>query len=144
MLTTRHPQVSLLAPLLLVAYPVFETLFSMYRRRVIQKRPMTQPDGSHLHTLIYRRLKRGTVDSSGVRGSTRGNSGTSPYLWLLNAVAVLPAVVWWNDPPVLALSLAIFIMIYLDLYWRIVTFRSPFWLASRPEPAQTVERLNKS
>ena len=144
LLTTRHPQVSMLAPLLLLAYPVFETLFSMYRRRVIQKRPMTQPDGSHLHTLIYRRLMRGPVDSSGVRGSTRGNSGTSPYLWLLNAVAVLPAVIWWGDSWVLALSLVIFIMIYLDLYWRIVTFRSPGWIVARSEPAQTVERLNKS
>ena len=83
LLTTRHPQVSMLAPLLLVAYPVFETLFTMYRRRFIHQRPMTQPDASHLHTLIYRRLKRGA------EGSTRANSGTSPYLWLLNAVAAV-------------------------------------------------------
>ena len=138
LLTTRHPQVSLLAPLLLVAYPVFETLFSMYRRRFIQKRPMTQPDGSHLHTLIYRRLMRGA------EGSTRANSSTSPYLWFLNAVAVMPAVLWWNDSGVLALGLAVFIMIYLDVYWRIVRFRSPRWIVARPEPEQIVERLNKS
>ena len=144
LLTARHPQVSMLAPLLLVAYPVFETLFTMYRRRFIHQRSMTQPDGSHLHTLIYRRLKRGPVGASGVRGSTRGNSGTSPYLWLLNAVAVIPATIWWDNTPALALSLAVFILVYLDVYWRIATFRSPKWMGSRPQPAPPAESFNKS
>jgi UDP-N-acetylmuramyl pentapeptide phosphotransferase/UDP-N-acetylglucosamine-1-phosphate transferase len=144
LLTARHPQVSILAPLLLVAYPVVETLFTMYRRRFIQKRSMTQPDGSHLHTLIYRRLKRGPVDATGSRGSTRGNSGTSPYLWLLNAVVVVPAMVWWNSTPALALALLVFVAAYLDLYWRIVRFKSPGWMAWRRESPVATEHLNKS
>ena len=144
LLTTRHPQVSMLAPLLLVAYPVFETLFTMYRRRFIHQRSMTQPDGSHLHTLIYRRLKLGPVGESGVRGSTRANSGTSPYLWLLNAIAVIPATLWWGNTPALALSLAVFVLAYLDVYWRIVRFRSPKWMSSRREHAPPAESFNKS
>jgi len=144
LLTARHPQVSMLTPLLLVAYPVFETLFTMYRRRFIHKRSMTQPDGSHLHTLIYRRLKQGPFDESGVRGSTRGNSGTSPYLWLLNAVAVIPATIWWGNTPALALSLAVFVLAYLDVYWRIVRFRSPRWMGARREQPQPEESFNKS
>ena len=143
LLTTRHPQVSMLAPLLLVAYPVFETLFTMYRRRFIHKRSMTQPDGSHLHTLIYRRLKQGPFDESGARGSTRGNSGTSPYLWLLNAVAVVPATIWWGNTPALALSLAVFVLAYLDVYWRIVRFRSPRWMGARRDQAQPAQSFNK-
>ena len=139
LLTVRHPEVSMLAPLLLVAYPFFETLFTMYRRRHLQGRSMTKPDGTHLHTLIYRRLKRGPVDASGVRGSTRGNSGTSPYLWLLNAIAVVPATIWWNNTPALALSMAVFLLVYLDLYWRIVRFRSPRWVAWRREPPVAVQ-----
>ncbi len=144
LLTTRHPQVSMLAPLLLVAYPVFETLFTMYRRRFIQKRSMTQPDGSHLHTLIYRRLKRGPVDDSGVRGTTRGNSGTSPYLWLLNAVVVIPSMIWWNNTTALALSLAVFVLVYLDVYWRIVRFRSPRWVAYRRDVPPASNPLPKA
>ena len=143
LLTTRHPQVSMLAPLLLVAYPVFETLFTMYRRRFIQKRSMTQPDGSHLHTLIYRRLKRGPVDASGLRGSTRGNSGTSPYLWLLTAIVVIPATVWWGNTTALALSLFVFVLVYLDVYWRIVKFRTPRWMAYRRTGPSTPETLHK-
>jgi UDP-N-acetylmuramyl pentapeptide phosphotransferase/UDP-N-acetylglucosamine-1-phosphate transferase len=144
LLTARHPQVSMLAPLLLVAYPAFETLFTMYRRRFIQKRSMTQPDGSHLHTLIYRRLKRGPVDATGQRGSTRGNSGTSPYLWLLNAVVVVPAMIWWNNTTVLALALLVFVMAYLDVYWRIVRFRSPRWMAWRRDLRQVAEPFGKA
>jgi UDP-N-acetylmuramyl pentapeptide phosphotransferase/UDP-N-acetylglucosamine-1-phosphate transferase len=138
LLTTRHPQVSMLAPLLLVFYPVFETLFTMYRRRFIHQRPMTQPDGSHLHTLIYRRLKRGA------EASTRANSSTSPYLWLLNAVAVVPATIWWSSTPALALSLAVFILVYLDVYWRIVRFQSPRWMAWRRELPDAPEPLEKT
>jgi UDP-N-acetylmuramyl pentapeptide phosphotransferase/UDP-N-acetylglucosamine-1-phosphate transferase len=144
LLTTRHPQVSMLAPLLIVAYPVFETLFTMYRRRFIQKRSMTQPDGSHLHTLIYRRLKQGPVDASGARGSTRGNSGTSPYLWLLNAIVVVPATIWWDNTPALALSLLVFVLAYLDIYWRIVTFRSPRWMAHWRVAMASVEPLKRA
>jgi UDP-N-acetylmuramyl pentapeptide phosphotransferase/UDP-N-acetylglucosamine-1-phosphate transferase len=144
LLTVRHPQVSMLAPLLLVAYPVFETLFTMYRRRFLQKRSMTQPDGSHLHTLIYRRLKRGAIDVRGVRQAIRGNSGTSPYLWLLNAVAVVPATIWWSDTPALALSLGVFVLVYMDVYWRIVTFRSPRWMVSRHPEVTAEESLNES
>jgi len=138
LLTTRHPQVSMLSPLLLVAYPVFETLFTMYRRRFIHERPMTQPDGSHLHTLIYRRLKRGA------EGSTRANSSTSPYLWGLNAVAVVPATLWWHDSRALALSLAAFVLVYLDVYWRIVRFRSPRWMTWRRHLARESEPPQKT
>ena len=144
LLAARHAEVSMMAPLLLVAYPFFETLFTMYRRRVIKRRPMTQPDGIHLHTLIYRRIKRGEADARGVSDPTRSNSRTSPYLWMLNAIVVVPAAIWWNNTPALVLSLVAFVLVYLDLYWRIVTFRSPKWMDSRRDPAPAGEPANES
>ena len=45
-------------PLLLCIYPVFETLFSIYRRRLLRAMPPGMPDGIHLHSLIYRRVMR--------------------------------------------------------------------------------------
>jgi UDP-N-acetylmuramyl pentapeptide phosphotransferase/UDP-N-acetylglucosamine-1-phosphate transferase len=126
LVAARHPQVSMLAPLLIVVYPFFETLFSMYRRRILQGRSMTQPDGIHLHTLIYRRLRR---DATG--NARRANSSTSPYLWLLAAVGIAPAAVWWNNSQVLSLVLLVFVLVYLDLYWRIVRFKSPTWMRAR-------------
>ncbi|MEP6502252.1 MAG: glycosyltransferase [Betaproteobacteria bacterium] len=131
LLAARHPDVSMLAPLLIVVYPFFETLFSMYRRRFLQRRSMTQPDGIHLHTLIYRRLKRGAVDSRGVSDPRRANSVTSPYLWLLALVGIAPAAIWWDNSPALAAALLAFVLIYLWVYWRIVRFRSPRWMKAR-------------
>ena len=122
-------------PLLLCAYPIFETVFTMYRRRVLRGVATAQPDGIHLHTLIHRRLIRmnfGSVPSD--RRQTARNSMTSPYLWLLCLLSIIPSVLWWNSTRVLALFLLLFICSYVFLYWRIVRFRTPRWLASRRGP----------
>ncbi len=123
LVAARHPDVSMLAPLLIIVYPFFETLFSMYRRRVLQSRSMTQPDGIHLHTLIYRRLRRDAY-----MDRRRANSSTSPFLWLLASVGIAPAAIWWDDSPMLFLALIGFVIAYLSTYWRIVRFRSPRWM----------------
>ena len=56
LLLLRNPgEVSPQFPLLLCFYPVFETVFSIYRRTVLRSQPPSMPDGIHLHSLIYRR-----------------------------------------------------------------------------------------
>ena len=135
MLLCRNPAVSPLAPLLIVAYPVVETVFSMYRRRVIRGRAVSASDAIHLHTLIYRRLMRWAPPADDRLPLAHGNSMTSPFLWLLTLASVVPAVFWWDDTRVMALSIVLFTVLYLHLYWRIVRFRTPVWmvwLARRP------------
>lgn len=128
LLVARNPLVSPFAPLLLVAYPVFETVFTMYRRKVLQGRPVSQPDGVHLHTLIYRRQMRWTRRGAKHSSQIRRNSMTSPYLWALNALAVLPVTLWWHHTSALVLSLFAFFLAYLWIYWRIVRFQTPSWM----------------
>jgi UDP-N-acetylmuramyl pentapeptide phosphotransferase/UDP-N-acetylglucosamine-1-phosphate transferase len=128
MLLYRNPGVSPMAPLVIVLYPVFETVFTMYRRKVIRGRPVSLPDGIHLHTLIYRRLMRWAVGSDDPAALTRGNSMTSPYLWVLSSVSVVPAAIWWNNTPMLLLTILVFVLVYLRLYWRIVRFKTPGWM----------------
>ncbi|CAD5370687.1 Glycosyl transferase [Rubrivivax sp. A210] len=137
LLLTRNPEVSPLFPLLVCIYPVFETLFSIYRRRFIRAVPPSMPDGIHLHSLIYRRLLRWAVGDRSAKALTRRNSMTSPFLWALCMISVVPAVLFWDSSAVMALALAVFAIGYVALYWRIVRFRSPRWLrrlASRPMP----------
>ena len=88
LLLQRNAGVSPLFPLLICIYPIFETLFSMYRRKVIRGRPAGLPDGVHLHRLIYRRLMRWAVGNQSAKMLTRRNSMTSPYLWLLCMLSV--------------------------------------------------------
>lgn len=131
LLIGRHQEVSPLFPLVLCAYPVVETVFSMYRRRVLRGRPMGQPDGVHLHSLIYRRLLHWPHRSRDVRVLTRRNSLTSPYLWILCVLSTLPAIAFWDDTGMLALLLVLYVASYLGMYWRIVRFRTPRWLVTR-------------
>lgn len=128
LLIGRHPDVSPLFPLLLCAYPVVETVFSMYRRKVIRGRPMGMPDGVHLHSLIYRRLMRWAIGSRDARVLTRRNSLTAPYLWVVCSLSTIPAVIWWDDSFALACALGVYAIGYVTMYWRIVRFRTPRWL----------------
>ena len=137
LLLVRNPGVSPIFPLLVCIYPVFETLFSIYRRRFLRAVPPSMPDGIHLHSLIYRRMMRWAVGSRSARALTRRNSMTSPYLWVLCMLSVVPAVLLWDNTPMLVLALALFGIFYVVLYWRIVRFKSPRWLrfpATRQRP----------
>jgi UDP-N-acetylmuramyl pentapeptide phosphotransferase/UDP-N-acetylglucosamine-1-phosphate transferase len=128
LLLVRNPTVSPLFPLLVCIYPVFETLFSIYRRRFLRAASPSEPDGIHLHSLIYRRVMRWAVGSRSAKALTRRNSMTSPYLWFICLLPVAPAVLFWNNTLMLTLALALFAVSYVVLYWRIVRFRAPRWL----------------
>src|SRR5262245_35283649 len=136
LLLHRNPQVSPMFPLLACIYPVFETLFSMYRRRMLQDRSPGVPDGIHLHSLIYRRVVRWAAGASKAKSLTRRNSMTSPYLWLLCMCAVVPAVLFWDNTAVLASFIGLFSLGYTMLYWRIVRFRAPRWMVIHTRPAE--------
>ncbi|MCC7461862.1 MAG: glycosyltransferase family 4 protein [Gammaproteobacteria bacterium] len=135
LLLVRNPQVSPLFPLLVCVYPAFETLFSIYRRKVLRALPPSVPDGIHLHSLIYRRIIRWAVGDRSAKALTRRNSMTSPFLWMLCMLSVLPAVLFFDSSAWMAVFLLLFGIVYVGLYWRIVRFKSPRWmraLATRP------------
>ncbi len=56
LLVYRHQEISPSFALLINIYPIIETLFSIYRRRIHQGKCPGQADRLHFHTLIYRRL----------------------------------------------------------------------------------------
>lgn len=142
LLLVRNPGVSPLFPLLVCIYPVFETLFSIYRRRFLRAVPPSMPDGIHLHSLIYRRVLRWAVGDRSAKALTRRNSMTSPYLWLLCMFSVIPAVLFWDNSAVLAGFLAVFGLTYVALYWRIVRFKSPRWLKMAPARGRVMAKAD--
>jgi len=144
LLVTRNTGVSPLFALLLCAYPIFETIFTMYRRKFVRGVPTAAPDGIHLHTLIHRRLIRLSTEGALERRQTARNSMTSPYLWALCSLSVIPAVLWWNNTAVLASFIGLFMLAYVVLYRSIVRFRTPRWLVMRRYvPERTVEGVEK-
>jgi UDP-N-acetylmuramyl pentapeptide phosphotransferase/UDP-N-acetylglucosamine-1-phosphate transferase len=119
LLVHRHPQVSAWFPLLLMLYPVWETLFSAYRRRVLGGRPASAPDKLHMHTLFYRRVRHRAQG----RGLNRRNSDASVWMMLFAGGSALPAVLWWSNGAFLLAAALAYVLIYLAIYRRLLRFR---------------------
>jgi len=145
LLVQRNSSVSPWFALLLLFYPVWETLFSSYRRRVLRGRSAASADGLHLHTLVYRRLVRWKVGSRDPRHRRARNALTTPYLIALIALNVVPAALFWNNTLVLQLFTLAFALLYVMLYWRIVRLKSPrlLILRRRAESGETVDQPAK-
>lgn len=126
LLVQRNPTVSPWFALLVNAYPIFETLFTIWRRKVHQGKNPGLPDGAHFHSLIYRRLIRwAEVHESKDTASYAKNAKTSPYLWLLSSLAVFPAIIWWQTTWVLQAFALLFCISYVWAYNAVVKFKTP-------------------
>jgi UDP-N-acetylmuramyl pentapeptide phosphotransferase/UDP-N-acetylglucosamine-1-phosphate transferase len=131
LLLKNSSAVSPIFPLLLCAYPIFETVFTIYRRRVVRGVAAGAPDGIHLHTLIYRRVIRRAFGQGSPRSAIGRNSKTAPYLWILCLMSVVPSVLWWDNTAILTVFLFLFMTSYVLLYWSILRFKTPKWLLIR-------------
>jgi UDP-N-acetylmuramyl pentapeptide phosphotransferase/UDP-N-acetylglucosamine-1-phosphate transferase len=128
-LVVRNPGVSPFYALAVLFYPVFETLFSIWRRKFKRGVPVDQPDALHLHQLVFRRLVRITFSRDRRHAlPALCNAMTSPYLWVLALVGLVPATLWWDNAWMLCLSMGVFAGAYIWLYIRLVTWRRPRWL----------------
>ena len=128
LLTSRHAEVSKWFPLLLCFYPIFETLFTIYRRVIVKRVHPGMPDASHLHQLIYMRIVRWSVGDEHGALTTQRNAMTSPYLWVLAALSVIPAILFWRYHLVLKAFTVLFAVTYVWIYSSIVRFKVPEWL----------------
>ncbi|WP_367066285.1 glycosyltransferase [Oryzisolibacter sp. LB2S] len=127
-LVQRHAEVSAWFPMLLLIYPVWETVFSIYRKLVRGDSP-GMADALHFHQLVYRRIVRGVFDGDDeARDMLIRNNRTSPYLWGFTMLTVVPAVLFWRNTPVLMAFCALFCATYLAAYIAIVRFKVPGWM----------------
>ena len=133
LLVYRNPGVSAWCPMLLMVYPVWETVFSMIRRGSEGGlHRMGQPDALHLHQLVYRRLMKRYIGSRDPQHRILRNSLTSVYLWVLALMSIVPAVLFWDQPVTLMLFAVLFVVSYGVLYTGIVRFRVPRWMVAAP------------
>lgn len=144
LLVARHPGVvSPWFPLLVLIYPVFETLFSIWRKKFLRKMSPGMPDGLHFHMLVYKRLVRWMVGSKEAKHLTRRNSLTAPYLWGVALFSIMPALLFWKVEWALQLCTLLFVAGYMWTYRRLVTFRAPRLLVLRKARPHTKPALAK-
>lgn len=127
LVVNRHSEISPWFAILVNAYPIMETLFTIYRRKFHQGKSPGHPDGIHFHSLIFRRI----LNPSHIHNELEwfnANAKTSPYLWVLSSLAIIPAILFWSSTPFLVASLLLFVITYVWIYKRMVTFKTPKWM----------------
>jgi len=123
MLVDRHAELSSWLVLLIFIYPMYELLYSIYRRKAIHKTNASQPDANHLHSLVYRKL----ISCDRFKhNKVICNSMTSPIIWLFSLVGLIPAVVWFDNQTMLIVSSFLFMFIYTVIYRYIASDRIKF------------------
>lgn len=128
LLVVRNPDVSPWFPLVLLAYPVFETLFSIYRRKFLRGQSPGRPDALHFHQLVYLRLARISVGSKNAKEITHRNNIVAPYIWAGSALFILPSLFLWRNTFALMALTLVFCVAYMWLYLRLVRWNAPTWL----------------
>ncbi len=119
-LVQRNAAVSPFSVLAVLAYPVWEVAFSLWRRRH-RGQALMQPDALHLHMLLQRRITRRRWPAA-----THGvwhNAAVAPFTWALAALGAAGGVWAWASTGRALLVLAVFVLAYCALYRRLVRGR---------------------
>ena len=99
-LPTRNPEISSFASLLIVSYPIYETIRSYIRRFRKRGQALMQPDNLHLHSRVFRFL-----DDRSSLPSYMKNSIASFVVMGLPAFGCTIAVLFYGDVEILVLGL---------------------------------------
>jgi UDP-GlcNAc:undecaprenyl-phosphate GlcNAc-1-phosphate transferase len=138
LLVHRNSEVSPWFPLVLLAYPVWETIFSMYRRKA-RGQSTGHADALHLHTLVYRRVVRWRGFAGKPADYAIRNSVASALLWVVPVTCLAIALIFWDWSLPLQLAAVVFGIFYTLCYRRLVRFRVPRWLVVRAGSKSSAE-----
>lgn len=115
LIVVRNPAVSPWFPLLLLAYPIFETLYSIYRRKLKHDLSPGQPDNQHLHQLIHDNMLRREIHHC----VSRTNHCVAKYLWIPAIATAVLACAFWQSTMALASLTILYCVLYVISYRRI-------------------------
>jgi UDP-N-acetylmuramyl pentapeptide phosphotransferase/UDP-N-acetylglucosamine-1-phosphate transferase len=117
LLLSRNPSISTWAVLLACIYPVFETVFSMWRKDIYRKTGMGKPDKVHFHMLVFRRLVGQRVGMKSPAWLRHGL--TSAFIWQLVLACQLGAVqlaALGKGSVAMGIGVLVFALIYMLVY----------------------------
>ncbi len=123
MLPMRNPELSPWVSLLILSYPVLETVFSSIRKTIRQGHSPSQPDRVHLHMLVYRRYAKRIGKAMG--RERWSNPLTSVLMWggIMTSVVCVVVMPYTREWSILAISLQA--GLYVLIYRRVALLRLP-------------------
>lgn len=119
LIVVRNPIISPWFALLVLAYPIWETLYSMYRRKVIQQKNTGDPDAHHMHQLIYQRIKEKSGNQFNVKQEKLLNSRVAPFIWITSAGFTAAAVIVRHNTAHLVILAIVSLCCYIFSYRRL-------------------------
>jgi len=109
----KYPsQISPWFPIIVVAYPLTETLFSIYRRQFYKRKKALEADFLHLHSLIFKRY-------------VKDNAKTTPFILTSSLLFLLIAFPFKGNTLVLFTLYLLYALVYYWLYYGITHFCNP-------------------
>jgi UDP-N-acetylmuramyl pentapeptide phosphotransferase/UDP-N-acetylglucosamine-1-phosphate transferase len=138
LLPARNPDVSPWLSLLIVIYPVTETVYSIFRKTLRGGRSPLVPDGLHLHMLVHRSFAR--LMAQALHRPRLTNPITSVLLCCLCLPGLLVAILAPNQHWWLLAGIALQISLYAAVYRGALACRA-FQLT---EPSTIGERSTSS
>lgn len=118
LLPMRNQDVSAWASFLVCAYPVYEVIFSIIRRRARAHVP-AHPDALHLHSLLRARVTRRL---RGRLSDDLQNAMVSPIIWFFGALCAFGAVIASNNVFLLVLMAVLAAVVYVYAYLAVIGF----------------------
>jgi UDP-N-acetylmuramyl pentapeptide phosphotransferase/UDP-N-acetylglucosamine-1-phosphate transferase len=119
LLPMRNATVSIWASLMVCAYPVMETCFSMWRKHHRKGHTPGMPDNVHLHMLIYSRVSRVLFSTA---SPALKNGLTSVFIWPFSILCALIGIIWSSNTTALIIGLIICAVVYRLVYLRLTQF----------------------
>lgn len=126
-LSTRQPELSPLALLLILFWPVTDTAFTIFRR-LIYRHAVGQPDRFHFHHIVVRVVSR---LAKGRLSHTMKNSIASLIIYPLLFVPAILGVIFWNKPAFALVALLTCLTIFMASYIIILDLLAARKLRSR-------------
>ena len=122
LLPARNADVSPWLSLLIVIYPVTETVYSIFRKTLRRGRSPLEPDGLHLHMLVHRSYAK--LMGQALHRPRLTNPLTSVLLCSLCLPGLLVAVMAPNRPWWLLAGIVLQILLYAAVYRAALSRRS--------------------
>jgi UDP-N-acetylmuramyl pentapeptide phosphotransferase/UDP-N-acetylglucosamine-1-phosphate transferase len=104
LMVNRNTEISPWFPVVMLAYPIFDVLFAIFRRKFIHGTSPFSPDKYHLHSLIFKKL-------------SKNNPLTSVIIFSIVIPFDIIALYYFNNNYALFFEFVIFCCVYLLIYY---------------------------
>ena len=117
LLPERNIEVSPWSSILILFYPLMETLFSIVRKIKRKGYSPGKPDGVHLHMIVYKRVFKRFKTKSKIK--VYSNALTSMVLWCFPIASLIFSTLFYQSSLLSLLSIFLLGIIYLIVYSKL-------------------------